>query len=84
MSLIEAEALGGEDKRIIEKHEQGTPYYDDLNHFLRSLAHQSNHSKHAKGIIGPDPGKPRLETMSRIPGEWYQGHLPVIRSRNQK
>ncbi len=83
MSTVEnAEAFGGEDKKELEKPEKN--YCDKANHFFRSLFHQNNHIKHIEEALGPEVGKPRVETMSRIHQEWFIGHIPIIRSRNQK
>lgn len=81
-SVEHINSLGGEDIKIHEQPEK--TYCDKPNHFLRSIFHQSNHSKHSVDILGPILEEPRNETMSRIPMEWFRGHLPIIRSRNQK
>lgn len=74
--------LGGEDEKTVD--DKDPPYCDKIHHFLRSLANQPNHFRHVREIIGPDPGKPRPEVLSRLSQEWFRGHIPVIRSRNQK
>ena len=83
MSMVEnAETCGGEDKKELETLEKS--YCDKANHFFRSLFHQKNHIKHIEKALGPEVCNPRMETMSRINQEWFIGHLPIIRSRNQK
>ena len=86
MSFVEkADIFGGEDnEQLYRPNWEEKPYYDKSDHFLRSLAHQNNHSKHVKRIIGPNPEIPRKEVLSRLSEEWFRCHLPVIRSRNQK
>lgn len=83
MSTVEnAETFGGEDKKELETTEK--IYCNKANHFFRSLFHQRNHIKHIEEALGPAVSKPRVETMSRIHQEWFMGHIPITRSRNQK
>lgn len=53
MGKENGQSLGGEDDRndfvVIEL----TPYYDKLDHFLRSVANQPNHIKARNKIVGP-------------------------------